>query len=205
MSKITKIEEQKKKKNRVNIYIDGEFSLGLYKDTLLKYHLYEGKEITKSELSDIQQFEVLQDAKDKALNYLSYRTRSKKEIKNYLYKKNFKEEIIYNIINDFENSGLIDDKTFAEMWVKDRSKRNPKGNLILRKELVEKGISEEIINSVLKNINEKENAKRAASKAIKKYHTKNNFEEKILSYLSRRGFSYYLSKEVTCEIIEESK
>jgi regulatory protein len=205
MGKITKIEEQKKKKNRVNIYIDGEFSSGLYKDTILKYHLYEGKEITKSELSEIQQFEILQDAKEKALNYLSYRTRSKKEIKNYLYKKNFEEEIIYNIINDFENSGLIDDKTFAEMWVKDRSKRNPKGNLILRKELIEKGISEEIINSVLKNINEKENAKRAASKALKKYINKNNFKEKILSYLSRRGFPYYLSKEITREIMEESK
>lgn len=205
MSKITKIEEQKKKKNRVNIYIDGEFSLGLYKGTILKFHLYEGKQITKPELSEIQQFEALQDAKEKTLNFLSYRTRSKKEIKNYLYKKHFDGEIIYKIINDFENSGLIDDKTFAEIWVKDRSKRNPKGNLILTKELIEKGISEDIINLVLKNINEKENAKRAASKAIKKYRNKNTFKEKVISYLSRRGFPYYLSKEVTREIIEDSQ
>lgn len=203
MGKISKIEEQKKKKNRVNIYIDGEFSLGLYKDTIIKYHLYEGKEITKSELSEIQRFETLQDVKEKALNYLSYRIRSKKEIRNYLYKKHFDEEIIHIIINDFENSGLIDDTAFAEIWVKDRSKRNPKGNLILKKELIEKGISETIIEVVLKNINEKENAERAASKAIKKYHNKNNFKEKVISYLSRRGFPYHLSKEVTLEIMEE--
>ena len=67
MSKITRIEEQKKKKNRVNIYIDGKFSLGLYKDTLIKYHLYEGKDITQSEISQIKNHEILAEAKENLL------------------------------------------------------------------------------------------------------------------------------------------
>ena len=84
MAKITKIEQQKKKKNRVNIYIDGKFAAGLYKDTVIKYHLYENKQITPAEISSIKEFEEFIDAKEKVLNYISYRERSQKEIKNYL-------------------------------------------------------------------------------------------------------------------------
>jgi len=200
MSRITRIEEQKKKKNRVNIYIDGKFSLGLYKDTLIKYHLYEGKDITQSEISQIKNHEILTEAKEKVRNYLSYRVRSKKEASDYLYQKQFVKDVIHKVISDFDNAGLLDDREFALMWVKDRSSRNPKGNFVLRQELKNKGISDLDIELALRDIDERENALKAAAKAHKKFQDKN----KIMAYLVRRGFPYYLSKEVIEEIIEES-
>ncbi|TEU00471.1 MAG: hypothetical protein E3J23_02745 [Candidatus Stahlbacteria bacterium] len=200
MSKITRIEEQKKKKNRVNIYIDGKFSLGLYKDTLIKYHLYEGKDITQSEISQIKNHEILTEAKEKARNYLSYRIRSKKEVSDYLYRKQVNKDVVYKVISDFDNAGLLDDHEFALMWVKDRSMRNPKGNFVLRQELKNKGISDLDIELALRDIDERENALKAASKAHKKFQDKN----KIMAYLVRRGFSHYLSKEVIEELLEES-
>lgn len=200
MSKITRIEEQKKKKNRVNIYIDGKFSLGLYKDTLIKYHLYEGKDITQSEISQIKNHEILTEAKEKVRNYLSYRIRSKKEVSDYLYRKQVNKDVVYKVISDFDNAGLLDDHEFALMWVKDRSMRNPKGNFVLRQELKNKGISDLDIELALRDIDERENALKAASKAHKKFQDKN----KIMAYLVRRGFSHYLSKEVIEELLEES-
>ena len=98
MGKITKIEQQKKKKNRVNVYIDGEFFLGLYKDTVVEYHLYENKEITQSEISLIKEFEEITDVKEKVRNYISYRERSKKEIKDYLTNKGIKEEVSKKVL-----------------------------------------------------------------------------------------------------------
>ena len=91
MGKITRIEQQKKKKNRVNIYIDGDFYSGLYKDTVIKFHLYENKEITPSEIDQIKGFEDFAAAKEKAINYISYRERSKKEIEDYLKNKEIEE------------------------------------------------------------------------------------------------------------------
>ncbi len=197
MSKITRIEEQKKKKNRVNLYIDGEFSLGLYKDTVVKFHLYEGKEITALQLSEIQYNENLSYAKEKTRNYLSYRPRSKKEIRDYLQLKGFNKEVIDEVVSDFEQAGLLDDLVFAEMWVKDRSMRNPKGNFIIRQELKNKGISDLDIEKALKETDERENAHKAAAKALRKIQGK----DKIIAYLARRGFPHYLSREVVEQVL----
>jgi len=199
MGKITRIEQQKKKKNRVNIYIEGEFSLGLYKDTVTKFHLYENKEISPSEISSIKEFEVITDAKEKVRNYISYRERSKKEIKDYLANKGFKEEVTEEVLADFEKANLIDDHRFAAMWIKGRNKNNPKGNFVLKMELKDKGIEESEIENLLQSVDEKENVRKAFEKALKKYGKNKDSKEKIFQYLERRGFEIQTILEVLKE------
>lgn len=201
MRKITKIEQQKKKKNRVNIYIDGEFAAGLYKDTVVKYHLYENKEITPAEISSIKEFEEFIDAKEKVLNFISYRERSQKEIKDYLSNKEVCRETIDKVLSDLEKAGLIDDRRFALTWIKNRNKINPRGNFALRLELQKKGIEEDEIEKLLGDIDEKENARKVLNKAVKKYGIKASSKNKILKYLQRRGFSIKTSIEVLEELL----
>jgi len=203
MNKITKIEQQKKKKNRVNIYIDGEFALGLYKDTVIKYHLYENKEITPEEISSIKKFEEFADAKEKVLNFISYRERSRKEIKDYLSNKGIPQVIINKVLNDLEKANLIDDRKFAVTWIKNRNKINPKGNFVLKMELKEKGIEENEIEKLLEDVDEKENARKVLNKAVKKYGKKISAKKKILEYLTRRGFSINTVIEVVNEFYSE--
>ena len=201
MGKITKIEQQKKKKNRVNVYIDGEFSLGLYKDTVVKYHLYENKEITQSEISLIKEFEVITDVKEKVRNYISYRERSKKEIKDYLTNKGIKEEVSKKVLADFEKAYLIDDHRFARAWIKDRNRNNPKGNFALKMELKNKGIEEAEIEDLLKCVDEKQNARKVLEKAFRKYGKKKTSKKKILEYLKRRGFEIEIALEMLNELL----
>jgi regulatory protein len=201
MSKITRIEEQKKKKTRVNIYIDGEFSFGLYKDTVVKYHLYEGKEITAEQISSIREFEKLTEAKEKVRNYISYRERSKKEITNYLASKDIQEELAKKVLDDFEKTELVDDKRFALSWIKNRNKFNPKGNFALKMELKGKGVDEAEIENLLESVDEKENARKALEKAIKKYGKKGSSKKKIVEYLLRRGFELRTALDVISEVL----
>jgi regulatory protein len=199
MRKITRIEQQKKKKNRVNIYIDGEFSSGLYKDTVIKFHLYENKEITQSEFAQIKEFEAFADAKEKAINYISYRERSKKEIEDYLNNKGIEEKVTKNVLTELEKANLVDDHKFASAWVKDRNKNNPKGIFALKMELKNKGISEAEIEKILQSVDEKENALKVFEKAVRKYGKKKNSKEKITQYLQRRGFHIQTILEVLRE------
>jgi regulatory protein len=201
MSKITRIEEQKKKKSRVNIYIDGEFSFGLYKDTVVKYHLYEGREVTAEEISSIREFEKLNDAKEKVRNYISYRERSKKEIKNFLASKDIQEELAKKVLDDFEKTELVDDNRFAWSWIKNRNKFNPKGNFALKMELKGKGVDETEIENLLQSVDEKENARKALEKAIKKYGKKSSSKKKILEYMLRRGFEFRTALAVINEVL----
>ena len=201
MGKITRIEQQKKKKNRVNIYIDGKFSLGLYKDTIVKFHLYENKEITPSEISSIKEFEAITDAKEKVRNFISYRERSKKEIKDYLTNKGIQEEVSKKVLADFEKANLIDDHRFATAWIKDRNKNNPKGTFALKMELKDKGIEEAEIESLLQSVDEKENARKALNKAVRKYGNNKAAKEKIFEYLKRRGFEIHTVLELLNELL----
>jgi regulatory protein len=199
MGKITRIEQQKKKKNRVNIYIDGEFSSGLYKDTVIEFHLYENKEITPSEIAKIKEFEEFSDAKEKAINYISYRERSRKEIEDYLKNKGIKEVITQKVLSDLEKANLVDDHKFASAWVKDRNKNNPKGNFALKMELRDKGIDDSEIEKILQSVDERENALKVFEKAVRKYGKKKNSKEKISEYLQRRGFHIQTVLEVLRE------
>jgi regulatory protein len=199
MGKITRIEQQKKKKNRVNIYIDGDFYSGLYKDTVIKFHLYENKEITPSEIDQIKEFEDFAAAKEKAINYISYRERSKKEIEDYLKNKEIEEVIIQKVLSDLEKADLVNNQKFASTWVKDRNKNNPKGNFALKMELKEKGINDSEIEKILQSVDEKKNALKVFEKAVRKYGKKKNAKEKISQYLQRRGFHIQTILEVLRE------
>ncbi len=199
MAKITRIEQQKRTKNRVNIYIDGEFSLGLYKDTVIKFHLYENKEIALAEISSIKKYEEITDAKEKVRNYISYRERSKKEIEEYLTQKGFREEVAKKVLADFEKANLIDNHRFASSWIKDRNKNNPKGNFALKMELNDKGIEENEIDSLLESVDEKANLLKAFEKAARKYEKKKDSKKKIFQYLKRRGFEIQTIIEVLRE------
>lgn len=91
------------------------------------------------------------------LKYLSYRPRSEKEIHDYLKKKLVRfaalnESVIELIITRLKKQKFLDDLEFAKMWVRSRTQFKPKGIRLIKLELKQKGISPEIINSVLSDI-----------------------------------------------------
>ncbi len=77
---ITKIEKQRKNSKRWNLYVDDEFACGISEDTFLNFGLRTNDEITQASIDEIKRFDEYQYAKKAALDSLSYRVRSRKEI-----------------------------------------------------------------------------------------------------------------------------
>ncbi len=194
-SKITKISAQKRK-NRVNIYVDGKFFAGIDNNVLVKYNLYKGKEVDKEALSAILDEEERFKGWNYALNLISYRMRTEKEIKDKLIKKGHKLEVVEKIIKHLKELELIDDEKFAEMWVKERVNAHPRSNFVLVQELFRKGISVELAKRVVERIVDTDVRHKMIQQLIEKAEKRYKNEDKdkrkrlILSYLSRRGFSY---------------
>jgi len=195
---ITLIEPQKKRKDRYNIYIDGEFRFGLDEGVVARFGLYEKKEISEKEIEQIEKEEVVAKAFNAAANFLRARERSEKEIRNKLRTKEYSENIIEKVLEKLKELNLVDDKRFAEMFVRDRMKLKPKGKKSLEIELKQKGIDNKIILEVLDHLinseSEKELLERVLEKAKKKYGDLSVLEnkQKIVRYLISRGFSYDL-------------
>ncbi|MCK4353347.1 RecX family transcriptional regulator [candidate division WOR-3 bacterium] len=194
--RITKIEVQKRRANRRSIYVDGKFFVGLDEETLLTSGIKEGMEIDTKELEKITYFETKRKAKEYALNLLSYRQRSKKELQNRLKKKEFEEKCINEVIDELESVGLMNDLEFAKVWIRERG--SSRGIFKLKGELLAKGISKEMIEEALSEfpISEPEVTQNLIQKWFNSHkHLPPEVQRRrLLGFLLRRGISYDIVK-----------
>lgn len=144
-----------------------------------------------------------------ALRYLTRRPRSKKEIYDYLIKKNATEEVIQQVVKKLHEQKFQDDREFAKWWVEQRSKNRVKSDLIIGIELRQKGIAPEIITSLLQGdrnerVSDLDKARLIAEKKIKLLSRlpRNEQYQKLGAFLSRRGYSFEISKQVIDDILE---
>lgn len=191
---ITKIEVQKKRKDRYNVFVDGEFRFGLDEGVLARLGLYDKKEIDESEIEQIEKEEVIAKAFNAAVNFLKARERSKKEVRDKLKSKECSEGVIEKVLDKMERLDLVNDKRFAEMFVRDRMKLKPKGKKLLSIELSRKGIAKNIIEESLSEILDKDSeiglAKIVLEKAIRKYGDSPDSKQKVIRYMMSKGFDY---------------
>ncbi|MEW8957272.1 MAG: recombination regulator RecX, partial [Clostridium sp.] len=94
MGKITKIEAQKKHKDRVNIFIDDEFAFGCDGELLYKFSLNKGSSIDKEKIIKIIKEEEFIKCKSYCLNVVSRGLKTEKEIRDKLYEKSYDEDIV---------------------------------------------------------------------------------------------------------------
>ena len=187
---ITSIEVQKRNPRRANVYVDGEFALGLALIEAAK--LAKGQHLTDDDIKRLQQLDDAERAHEFALNFLSYRPRSEDEVRRRLAKKGFPEHAIEDAVERLLRARLLDDKAFAAYWVENRSRFKPRGPFALRQELRQKGVPDAVVDAVVAEQDEDENAYRAALQRIERWKRMEPEERrrKLTAYLQRRGFGY---------------
>ncbi|WP_407058306.1 RecX family transcriptional regulator [Tigheibacillus jepli] len=138
MQKISRITIQKKNTRRFNIFLNEKYAFSVDEDILVKYNLRKGLELSDEAIAELQKQDNIQKAYSMAVNFLSYRMRTKKEIQNYLREKEVEPQQIDAVIDRLQNEKLIDDREFANAFVHDRMEFSTKGPLIIRQELQKK-------------------------------------------------------------------
>jgi regulatory protein len=190
MRKVTALQTQKRNSRRTNVYLDGEYAFGLSNATAAR--LKVGQEISEEDISALQMDENNENAYQQAIKLISYRPRSEKEVYLNLSKHGFPITSIESTIDRLRKNGLIDDEGFARQWVENRNCFRPRSRIILFNELKQKGISTEIIDQTLNEIDDNELAYVAGKKqSLKLTHLdRSEFNRKLGSYLLRRGFTF---------------
>lgn len=214
MPKITAIREQKRK-GRFNVYLDGKFAFGLPAEALAKAGLKIGQEISEKEIKKLRDKNIEGKLYNQALKFLSYRPRSEKEVGDYLRRKisvrqlagQRQSALIESVASRLKSQDLINDSEFTKWWIEQRQSFKPKGIYALTQELGQKGISREIIDSLVTGhwspVTERALALKAIHKKLKLLRslTPKEFRLKLTAFLSRRGFSYETIKLVLDEIL----
>ncbi len=195
MKTITDLKPQVKNSKRVSVFLDGHYTLGLDLITCMQLRLKVGDTVEESELVKAQILSETNLAFDIALNKLSKSYKTTKEIIKVLKDKGFVDEIIEKVIEKLVNYKYLDDTEYAKRYVATYSKSC--GKKMLKYKLMQKGISESIIDSVLTDdLSCEETAYKIAEKYLKNKELNKQNILKCYKYLLSKGFSYDEAKVV---------
>jgi regulatory protein len=193
--RITALECQKRNKERVSVFVDGGFAFGV--PAIVAATLKVGQVLSDAECEALRERGSVEEAYGLALDYLSYRPRSRSEVERHLGKHGASQAQIEAALDRLEQAGLLGDEEFARFWVENRERFRPRGPAALRYELRSKGVGQEAIEQALEALDPPESAYQAASKKARLLSglDQATFSRKLVEYLVRRGFGYEVARE----------
>jgi len=195
MKKITKIEYQKKNKERFNIYIDDEYGFAVDISILIKYSLKKGMELDDALIDDILLAEEEISVYNYGISVLSRYFKSEYELRLKMKNKGFNPQLIDNAISILKEHKYLDDERYCEMFINDKINISKHGVRKIKEALYYKGIDKEIIEEKIKSISAESEEERALLLGEKKLlNIKENDNRKKMSklsnYLLGKGFEY---------------
>ena len=144
-----------------------------------------------------------------SLRFLSYRPRSEKEVRDKLKSKKASSEIIEKIITKLKEKKFINDEEFAKLWIESRTRFKPRSLRLIKMELKQKGIDDEIIESGIKKQelgvdSDLEQARRLLAKKVERSFGKLRMtREKLGRYLASKGFGWDTIKRSIDEVLNK--
>lgn len=189
MAEITAITPQKKDKMRCNIEVDGRFYCGMKLETVMQNRLKAGMTVTPESLSAMQLESEKQTALDKALTHISASMKTEREVRDYLKKKGYLEDVCDYVLDKMRDYGLVDDLQYAQRYAESAGKK--KGARLIAVELKRKGVSEESIEETISQMEDgTESAKRVLQKYLRGKEINRDTLRKAYGHLLSKGFDY---------------
>jgi regulatory protein len=191
MKKVTAISAGRRGK-RVKVSLDGRFAFSLEAEAAVKQGLGVGQELSEGDIEALVRADLFHRCLNAALHYLSYRPRSETELRQRLHRRGFDGDNVEATVAKLKEQGLVNDSAFAQFWKDNRESFRPRSQRLTRLELKQKGVSEDIIDRVVAEVDDEDSAYRAA---MGKAHTLprsdyHGFRRRLGEYLKRRGFGY---------------
>ena len=187
---ITKI-KQIAKTNRYHLYVDDTWA-GIFLDMTLAMTKWKtGQEIDEQEFRQVKSENDRKLSFDMAVSYMEKYVVSEKGIKDYLKKKTFDEKTIKQTTEKLKEYGYIDDEKFAQNYFDSLSEN--KGKRVIANKLKSKGISNEIIENLMENVDEEKQIEQAtilAQKFVKNREKSPKTKQKCLAHLIYKGYDY---------------
>lgn len=186
---ITKIQALTKQKYR--IFLDGESAFAVYKGELSRYHLEEGAVLPPEVYEELVNRVLKKRATLRAMHILESTDKTEAQLRRKLEESEYPKEAVESAIAYVTSYGYLDDRRYAEHYIE--WKKQGKGKARLKMELVQKGISREIIEEVLESTDFGETREMIRQIILKKRKTDIPMNEKekqrLYGFLMRKGFS----------------
>jgi regulatory protein len=214
MPTVVNLKRKKRTKEWYLIYLNDGREILSYIDFIVKFKVKVGKQLTEEQIKEMKSESEVILAKEIAYRFISYKPRTLKEVSDKLKAKGFQSDLVSKVVEELKNYDFINDLEYARNFVLNRSRSKTLGELALRRELLSKGISSEIVDEVL---SERENwidefeialdlaqGKLKQIKSLKKRKKgRDEYKRRIYEFLLRRGFKFETINRVMREVFDD--
>ncbi len=201
---ITAITPQKKDKARCNIEIDGRFYCGMKLETVMQNRLKAGEIVTPELLSEMQMQSEKQTALDKALTHITVSMKTEKEIRDFLARKGFLQNVCDYVVDKMKEYGFLDDALYAKQYTEYAGKK--KGARLIALELKRRGVDDETARNAVAEI---EDGDQAARRVLEKYmrgkEVNRDTLRKAYAHLVSKGFDYDTARSALKSLGDEDE
>ena len=135
------------------------------------------------------------------LRLLTVRARTRAELAAQLVKRGYPDDLSERVLDRLTDVGLVDDRDFAEQWVRSRHVNAGKGKRALVSELRTKGVDDEVITAALADVDSDAERVRAEQLVADKLRRERLTDEaklarRLIAMLARRGYEQSMAFDV---------
>jgi regulatory protein len=204
---ITKIQEQRRRPNRRNVFLDGSFAFGCNLNVIARFRLREGLELSSDQIEKIQQGEIRQECFDAAMRYLESRLHSRAELRRKLVRKEMGPAIIEGVLDDLQRMNYIDDARFAAAKAASAAKHKHHGPRRAMAELLRAGVKSDIARKATAEVYETMDSIAIATHLAERQSARLKKLEpqiarrRLIAMLLRRGFDFESIRPVVEKVL----
>ena len=192
--KVLSLKPSSTKKHFFQVILENASELNLHENSIIRYHIKENEFIENKILYQALDHTEKEQIKSKIIVLLSYRQRSKKELKNTLLQKGYHIKNLLSVINELEERKYLNDAKFAKMLASHLIKGKKLGRYLVEQKLFQHGIDFSVMDPIISSLYKKY----PQSKTIKEILKKKNISKgdslknkiKMINYLKRKGFHF---------------
>lgn len=140
-------------------------------------------------------------ARNIVLNQLNFMPRSRKELETALAKRHIEPDVAKSVLDRFEEIGMVDDAAYAELLVRSRCNTKRVSRSVLRQQLRQKGVNQEIIEEALLVVSDADELRMATELVEPKARAMSRLEpevrkRRLFGLLARKGYNTSIALRV---------
>jgi|GEM_PF-108763 len=196
------------RKGEYTVALSDGYRFRVTAEQLSRAGLEEGRDLDPDEIPVLERAYETAAARRAALRLLKVRPRASGELRRELVRRKHRAEAIGAVIADLEETGAVDDRLFARLWIKERVEKKGYGKRRIASELFSKGVDRDIVENELRTGFDRDSelavAVRSARGRLRRLGSVplETRKRRIYTYLLRSGFTSDIAGEATKSVLE---
>lgn len=190
------------KSEKYRVFCFDEEICVLQAETIVKHHIKIGAVFSQQQFEEIRQESEKLCCFSDALAYVSKSLKTRKQVQDKLSEKGYMRQSIDDALNKLISYGYINDKYYAETFVKQN--KDKKGVLYLKQALKTKGVSSSIMSEIFEEFEtDNQDIVALAEKFLKGKQIDIFVKQKLYRHLMSKGFTFEQVKSATATIFKD--